>query len=164
MTEADILRLSALVGEKLKVRGAKLTCAESCTGGWLAKSITDIAGSSGWFDYGFVTYSNLAKQRLVNVNAETLEQHGAVSEAVVNEMAVGALQAADADFAISVSGVAGPDGGTEEKPVGTVWFGFTDKQGGAFAQTMRFSGDRNAVRLQSVHFALQTLLDTFLKK
>ncbi|AFR04606.1 nicotinamide-nucleotide amidase [Pectobacterium brasiliense] len=164
MTEADILRLSALVGEKLKVRGAKLTCAESCTGGWLAKSITDIAGSSGWFDYGFVTYSNLAKQRLVNVNAETLEQHGAVSEAVVNEMAAGALQAADADFAISVSGVAGPDGGTEEKPVGTVWFGFTDKQGGAFAQTMRFSGDRNAVRLQSVHFALQTLLDTFLKK
>ncbi|MFJ5379844.1 nicotinamide-nucleotide amidase [Pectobacterium sp. CHL-2024] len=164
MTEADILRLSALVGEKLKVRGAKLTCAESCTGGWLAKSITDIAGSSGWFDYGFVTYSNLAKQRLVNVNAETLEQYGAVSEAVVNEMAAGALQAADADFAISVSGVAGPDGGTEEKPVGTVWFGFTDKQGGAFAQTMRFSGDRNAVRLQSVHFALQTLLDTFLKK
>lgn len=110
MTEADILRLSALVGEKLKARGATLTCAESCTGGWLAKSITDIAGSSGWFDYGFVTYSNLAKQRLVNVNAETLEQHGAVSEAVVNEMAAGALQAADADFAISVSGVAGPDG------------------------------------------------------
>ncbi|UFT93467.1 nicotinamide-nucleotide amidase [Pectobacterium carotovorum] len=164
MTEADILRLSALVGEKLKARGATLTCAESCTGGWLAKSITDIAGSSVWFDYGFVTYSNLAKQRLVNVNAETLEQHGAVSEAVVNEMAAGALQAADADFAISVSGVAGPDGGTEEKPVGTVWFGFTDKQGGAFARTMRFSGDRNAVRLQSVHFALQTLLDTFLKK
>ncbi|AVT59971.1 nicotinamide-nucleotide amidase [Pectobacterium versatile] len=164
MTEADILRLSALVGEKLKARGATLTCAESCTGGWLAKSITDIAGSSGWFDYGFVTYSNLAKQRLVNVNAETLERNGAVSEAVVNEMAAGALQAADADFAISVSGVAGPDGGSEEKPVGTVWFGFTDKQGGAFAQTMRFSGDRNAVRLQSVHFALQTLLDTFLKK
>ncbi|MBQ4791500.1 nicotinamide-nucleotide amidase [Pectobacterium versatile] len=164
MTEADILRLSALVGEKLKARGATLTCAESCTGGWLAKSITDIAGSSGWFDYGFVTYSNLAKQRLVNVNAETLERNGAVSEAVVNEMAAGALQAADADFAISVSGVAGPDGGTEEKPVGTVWFGFTDKQGGAFAQTMRFSGDRNAVRLQSVHFALQTLLDAFLKK
>ncbi|UPY96075.1 nicotinamide-nucleotide amidase [Pectobacterium sp. 21LCBS03] len=164
MTEADILRLSALVGEKLKARGATLTCAESCTGGWLAKSITDVAGSSGWFDYGFVTYSNLAKQRLVNVNAETLEQHGAVSEAVVNEMSAGALQAAGADFAISVSGVAGPDGGTEEKPVGTVWFGFTDKQGGAFAQTMRFSGDRNAVRLQSVHFALQTLLDTFLKK
>ncbi|WP_212768898.1 nicotinamide-nucleotide amidase [Pectobacterium versatile] len=164
MTEADILRLSALVGEKLKARGATLTCAESCTGGWLAKSITDIAGSSGWFDYGFVTYSNLAKQRLVNVNAETLERNGAVSEAVVNEMAAGALQAADADFAISVSGVAGPDGGSEEKPVGTVWFGFTDKQGGAFAQTMRFSGDRNAVRLQSVHFALQTLLDAFLKK
>ncbi|KHN51308.1 nicotinamide-nucleotide amidase [Pectobacterium fontis] len=164
MTEADIPRLSALVGEKLKARGATLTCAESCTGGWLAKSITDIAGSSGWFDYGFVTYSNLAKQRLVKVKMETLERYGAVSEEVVNEMAAGALQAADADFAISISGVAGPDGGTEEKPVGTVWFGFTDKQGGAFAQTMRFSGDRNAIRLQSVHFALQTLLDAFLKK
>ncbi|WCG84018.1 nicotinamide-nucleotide amidase [Pectobacterium sp. A5351] len=164
MTEADILRLSVLVGEKLKARGATLTCAESCTGGWLAKSITDVAGSSGWFDYGFVTYSNLAKQRLVNVSAETLERHGAVSEAVVNEMAAGALQAADADFAISISGVAGPDGGTKEKPVGTVWFGFTDKRGEAFARTMRFSGDRNSARLQSVHFALQTLLDAFLKK
>ncbi|ACX86927.1 nicotinamide-nucleotide amidase [Pectobacterium parmentieri] len=164
MTEADILRLSALVGEQLKARGATLTCAESCTGGWLAKSITDVAGSSGWFDYGFVTYSNLAKQRLVNVSAETLERHGAVSEDVVNEMAAGALRAASADFSISVSGVAGPDGGTEEKPVGTVWFGFTDKQGGGFARKMRFSGDRNAVRLQSVHFALQTLLDAFLKK
>ncbi|WP_113625543.1 nicotinamide-nucleotide amidase [Pectobacterium peruviense] len=164
MTEADILRLSALVGEKLKARGATLTCAESCTGGWLAKSITDVAGSSGWFDYGFVTYSNLAKQRLVNVSADTLERHGAVSENVVNEMAAGALQAADADFSVSISGVAGPDGGTEEKPVGTVWFGFTDKQGVAFARTMRFNGDRNAVRLQSVHFALQTVLDAFLKK
>ncbi|WP_113632987.1 nicotinamide-nucleotide amidase [Pectobacterium peruviense] len=164
MTEADILRLSALVGEKLKARGATLTCAESCTGGWLAKSVTDVAGSSGWFDYGFVTYSNLAKQRLVNVSADTLERHGAVSENVVNEMAAGALQAADADFSVSISGVAGPDGGTEEKPVGTVWFGFTDKQGGAFARTMRFNGDRNAVRLQSVHFALQTVLDAFLKK
>ncbi|QQA75016.1 nicotinamide-nucleotide amidase [Pectobacterium parmentieri] len=164
MTEADILRLSALVGEQLKARGATLTCAESCTGGWLAKSITDVAGSSGWFDYGFVTYSNLAKQRLVNVSAETLERHGAVSEDVVNEMAAGALRAASADFSISVSGVAGPDGGTEDKPVGTVWFGFTDKQGGGFARKMRFSGDRNAVRLQSVHFALQTLLDAFLKK
>ncbi|AOR64151.1 nicotinamide-nucleotide amidase [Pectobacterium wasabiae] len=164
MTEADILRLSVLVGEQLKARGAALTCAESCTGGWLAKSITDVAGSSGWFDYGFVTYSNLAKQRLVNVSAETLERHGAVSEDVVNEMAAGALRAASADFAISVSGVAGPDGGTEEKPVGTVWFGFTSKQGGGFARKMRFSGDRNAVRLQSVHFALQTLLDAFLKK
>lgn len=164
MTEADILQLSALVGEKLKARGATLTCAESCTGGWLAKSITDVAGSSSWFDYGFVTYSNLAKQRLVNVSADALERYGAVSENVVNEMAVGALLAADADFSVSISGVAGPDGGTEEKPVGTVWFGFTNKQGMVFSRTMRFSGDRNAVRLQSVHFALQTLLDAFLKK
>ncbi|TCV02218.1 nicotinamide-nucleotide amidase [Samsonia erythrinae] len=162
--EADILRLSSLVGEKLKVQGATLTCAESCTGGGLAKSITDIAGCSSWFNYGFVTYSNLAKQRLVNVGSETLERYGAVSEEVVTEMAAGALHAADADFAVSVSGIAGPDGGTEEKPVGTVWFGFTDKQGRSLTRKMQFSGDRNAVRLQSIHFALQTLLDAFLKK
>ncbi|MEH0875589.1 nicotinamide-nucleotide amidase [Pectobacterium cacticida] len=164
MMEENILQLSALVGAKLQARSATLTCAESCTGGWLAKSITDVAGSSGWFNYGFVTYSNQAKQRLVNVHAETLERYGAVSEAVVCEMAAGALSAADADFAVSISGVAGPDGGTEEKPVGTVWFGFIDKQGNVLARTMRFSGDRNAVRLQSVHFALQTLLDAYLKK
>lgn len=162
MTETEISRLSALVGYRLKARGAKVTCAESCTGGWLAKVITDVAGSSGWFDYGFVTYSNQAKQDLVHVNESTLSQHGAVSAEVVEEMAVGALRAAGADFAVSVSGIAGPDGGSAEKPVGTVWFGFTDKQGVTFARKMLFSGDRNEVRLQSVHFVLQTLLDEFL--
>ncbi|MBJ7224029.1 MULTISPECIES: nicotinamide-nucleotide amidase [unclassified Brenneria] len=162
MTETDILRLSGLVGDRLKARGAKVTCAESCTGGWLAKIITDVAGSSGWFDYGFVTYSNQAKQDLVKVNEETLARYGAVSSEVVQEMAAGARIAAGADFAVSVSGIAGPDGGSDEKPVGTVWFGFTDKQGNAFTRKALFSGDRNAVRLQSVHFALQTLLDEFL--
>ncbi|PWC12620.1 nicotinamide-nucleotide amidase [Brenneria corticis] len=164
MAETDILRLSGLVGDRLKARGAKMTCAESCTGGWLAKIITDIAGSSGWFDYGFVTYSNQAKQDLVKVNENTLSNYGAVSSEVVQEMAAGALLAAGADFAVSVSGIAGPDGGSDEKPVGTVWFGFTDNQGHAFTRKALFSGDRNAVRLQSVHFALQTLLDEFLQK
>lgn len=164
MTETDILQLSGLVGDRLKARGATMTCAESCTGGWLAKIITDVAGSSGWFDYGFVTYSNQAKQALVNVNEKTLADFGAVSSEVVQEMAAGALTAAGADFAVSVSGIAGPDGGTDEKPVGTVWFGFTDNQGRAFTRKALFSGDRRAVRLQSVHFALQTLLDEFLQK
>ncbi|MDX5629867.1 MULTISPECIES: nicotinamide-nucleotide amidase [unclassified Brenneria] len=164
MTETDISRLSGLVGDRLKARGAKMTCAESCTGGWLAKAITDVAGSSGWFDYGFVTYSNQAKQVLVGVNEKTLADYGAVSSEVVREMAAGALTVAGADFAVSVSGIAGPDGGTDEKPVGTVWFGFTDNQGRAFTRKALFSGDRHAVRLQSVHFALQTLLDEFLQK
>lgn len=164
MTETDISRLSSLVGERLKASGAKVTCAESCTGGWLAKAITDISGSSSWFDYGFVTYSNQAKQNLVRVNEDTLSLYGAVSAEVVEEMAVGALNAAGADFAVSISGIAGPDGGSDEKPVGTVWFGFTDKQGSTVTRKMLFSGGRNDVRLQSVHFALQTLLDDFLKK
>ncbi|RLM19889.1 hypothetical protein BIY29_16060 [Brenneria alni] len=164
MTETDILRLSGLVGDRLKACGARVTCVESCTGGWLAKVITDVAGSSAWFDYGFVTYSNRAKQDLVNVNENTLACFGAVSSEVVQEMAAGALVATGADFAVSVSGVAGPDGGSDEKPVGTVWFGFSDKQGHAFTRKVVFSGDRNAVRLQSVHFALQTLLDEFLQK
>ncbi|WP_409311132.1 nicotinamide-nucleotide amidase [Pectobacterium sp. B1J-3] len=164
MTETDISRLSSLVGERLKASGAKVTCAESCTGGWLAKAITDISGSSSWFDYGFVTYSNQAKQNLVRVNEDTLSLYGAVSAEVVEEMAVGALNAAGADFAVSISGIAGPDGGSDEKPVGTVWFGFTDKQGSTVTRKMLFRGGRNDVRLQSVHFALQTLLDDFLKK
>ncbi|MFC3394643.1 nicotinamide-nucleotide amidase [Brenneria rubrifaciens] len=164
MTETDISQLSSLVGDRLKARGAKVTCAESCTGGWLAKVITDVAGSSEWFDYGFVTYSNQAKQDLVRVNESTLSQYGAVSAEVVGEMAAGALRAARADFAVSVSGIAGPDGGSAEKPVGTVWFGFTDSQGFTVTRKVLFSGDRNDVRLQSVRFALQTLLDEFLQK
>lgn len=162
--EAEILRLSAQVGLRLAALKAKVTCAESCTGGWLAKSITDIAGSSGWFDYGFVTYSNQAKQRLIGVSEETLERYGAVSAETVREMARGALLAAGADFSLSVSGIAGPGGGTEDKPVGTVWFGLSDKTGALVAREARFDGDRNAVRLQAVRFALQTLYDEFLQK
>ncbi len=162
MTETEILLLSALVGERLKARQAKITCAESCTGGWLAKAITDVPGSSAWFDYGFVTYSNQAKQALIGVQANTLAQFGAVSRDVVNEMAAGALSRSGADIAVSVSGIAGPDGGTPDKPVGTVWFGFSDKNGNSVAQRMQFDGDRHEVRLQAVAFALQTLLERFL--
>lgn len=163
MTENTLFELSKQIGLALELRGATLTTAESCTGGWIAKVITDVPGSSAWFERGFVTYSNQAKQQLIGVAAQTLETYGAVSESVVREMAQGALQAAEADYAISVSGIAGPDGGSDEKPVGTVWFGFADKQGQTFAITTCFAGDRDAVRRQATEFALQTLLNDFLK-
>ncbi|MFP1760788.1 nicotinamide-nucleotide amidase [Lonsdalea quercina] len=163
MTEHAIFQLSEQVGERLKSRGAHVTCAESCTGGGLAKVITDVSGSSAWFDYGFVTYSNRAKEVLVGVKSETLAEYGAVSGEVVEEMASGALDKADADYAISISGVAGPDGGTPEKPAGTVWFGFAARQDKGFVRRMQFDGDRNSVRQQAVQFALETLLNAFLQ-
>lgn len=114
MTDSELMQLSEQVGQALKARGATVTTAESCTGGWVAKVITDIAGSSAWFERGFVTYSNEAKAQMIGVREETLAQHGAVSEPVVVEMAIGALKAARADYAVSISGIAGPDGGSEE--------------------------------------------------
>lgn len=119
MTDSELMRLSEQVGLALKARGATVTTAESCTGGWLAKAITDIAGSSAWFERGFVTYSNEAKAQMIGVREETLAQHGAVSEPVVVEMAIGALKAARADFAVAISGIAGPDGGSEKAG----WYG-----------------------------------------
>ncbi|GHM31055.1 hypothetical protein ECZU45_48420 [Escherichia coli] len=113
MTDSELMQLSEQVGQALKARGATVTTAESCTGGWVAKVITDIAGSSAWFERGFVTYSNEAKAQMIGVREETLAQHGAVSEPVVVEMAIGALKAARADYAVSISGIAGPDGGSE---------------------------------------------------
>ncbi|MFJ5251199.1 nicotinamide-nucleotide amidase [Serratia liquefaciens] len=162
MSEQQLRKLSVAVGEKLKANGQWITCAESCTGGAIAKAITDIAGSSAYFDRGFVTYSNTAKHELLCVAEATLNAHGAVSEEVVREMAQGALHAARANLALSVSGIAGPDGGSVEKPVGTVWFGFAESSGRVLAQKMQFSGDRDAVRLQATIFALQTALDEFL--
>lgn len=162
MNDSDLLMLSTRIGAALARTGGFITCAESCTGGWVAKSLTDVAGSSGWFERGFVTYGNLAKSEMLGVKPSTLEQHGAVSDPVVLEMARGALAAAAADYAVSISGIAGPDGGTLEKPVGTVWFGFAGRQRAAFSQLMHFDGDRDEVRRQAVHFALKTVLDTFL--
>jgi len=162
MEDQQLQALSAQIGEKLKQQNATVTCAESCTGGWIAKVFTDISGSSAWFERGFVTYSNDAKQQLVGVRATSLEQYGAVSEAVVREMALGARHAAQADYAISVSGIAGPDGGSAEKPVGTVWFGFAGPQGKTLTFQQHFAGDREAVRRQSVGWALQQLYGEFL--
>lgn len=161
MNDEKLTLLSRSVGQRLHQRAATLTTAESCTGGWIAKVITDVAGSSAWFNRGFVTYSNQAKQDLVGVQAATLAQWGAVSEAVVTEMARGALVTARADFAISVSGIAGPDGGSEEKPVGTVWFGFTSANK-VITRLQYFAGDRERVRRQATAYALTTLREEFL--
>ncbi|MBA8326032.1 nicotinamide-nucleotide amidase [Citrobacter freundii] len=163
MTDSELMQLSVQVGLALKARGATVTTAESCTGGWVAKAITDIAGSSAWFERGFVTYSNEAKAQMIGVREETLAQHGAVSEPVVVEMAIGALKAARAHFAVSISGIAGPDGGCEEKPVGTVWFAFASANGEGITRRECFSGDRDAVRRQATVYALQTLWQQFLQ-
>ncbi|CNK10803.1 nicotinamide-nucleotide amidase [Yersinia intermedia] len=162
MSEKQLRQLSIAIGDKLKARGAWVTCAESCTGGWVAKALTDIAGSSAYFDRGFVTYSNAAKHDLLGVSETTLANYGAVSEAVVREMALGALREANADFAVSISGIAGPDGGSADKPVGTVWFAFAARGRQILACKQIFPGDRDAVRLQAAVFALQTLFDDFL--
>ena len=131
-----------------------MTCAESCTGGGIASAITDIAGSSQWFHAGFVTYANDAKQQLLRVSPETLVSEGAVSGAVVRQMAEGALMATSADIAVAVSGVAGPDGGTEDKPVGMVWFAWAMKNGVVTTLCVQFEGDRAAVRQAAVEQAL----------
>ena len=149
----------AALAEQLTQRGWMLATAESCTGGWIAKICTDMAGSSVWFDRGFITYSNAAKQDMLGVRAETLAQYGAVSEAVVAEMATGALQHSQAHIAVAVSGIAGPGGGSPEKPVGTVCFGWAVRGGAVLTKSCQFAGDREAVRWQSVVYALQGVMD-----
>ena len=151
--------LSAQVGGLLKSHGLMLATAESCTGGGVASAITDVAGSSAWFERGFVTYSNLAKQQMLGVSEAMLKQHGAVSEAVVREMVAGALNNSDAQVALAVSGIAGPEGGTPDKPVGTVWLAWGIKNGVTQARMYRLAGNRLEVRAMSVHIALQGVLD-----
>ena len=136
----------------------RLTVAESCTGGWIAKVLTDLAGSSEWFERGFVTYSNEAKQEMLGVLASTLEAQGAVSEEVVKEMALGALKNSHADISLSISGIAGPGGGTEDKPVGLVWFSWAYQDAVINTEKKIFSGDRNEVREQAVFHALTELV------
>lgn len=151
--------LAAQVGGVLKSHGMLLTTAESCTGGGVAQAITAVAGSSAWFERGFVTYSNLSKQQMLGVQEATLIAYGAVSEAVVREMAEGALRNSTAQVSLAVSGIAGPDGGTPEKPVGTVWFAWVLADGVTTAARHQFSGNRDEVRAQSVRVALQGVLD-----
>ncbi|CDL81557.1 nicotinamide-nucleotide amidase [Xenorhabdus szentirmaii] len=166
MDEKILNQLSIELGKRLKQEKLSVTCAESCTGGWIAKVITDIAGSSAYFNRGFVTYSNDAKHEMLGVSLASLAQFGAVSEQIVKEMAEGALKVANADFSVAVSGVAGPEGGSEEKPVGTVCFGFAFRVDGDIASvTYRryFPGERDTVRLHAVIFALETLLEEIVK-
>lgn len=152
-------QLAFRVGAALKHRGWSLVTAESCTGGWIAKCITDVAGSSAWFDRGFVTYSNAAKIEMLGVLAETLNRHGAVSEAAVQEMAQGALARSRAQVAVAVSGIAGPTGETPDKPVGLVWLAWQVKGQPCRTRQVRFIGDRESVRRQAVQAALEGVLD-----
>jgi nicotinamide-nucleotide amidase len=156
--DQELEGLSVRVGAALLERKSMLACAESCTGGWVSEVVTATAGSSQWFERGFVTYSNAAKQELLGVKADTLRQDGAVSEAVVREMAAGALRRSHAQAALAISGVAGPSGGSPGKPVGTVCFAWVLQGREPTAETLHFSGDREAVRKQSVIHALQGLL------
>ena len=151
------------VTQQLAQRGETITCAESCTGGLLAAALTRLPGSSAWFQTGFVTYSNHAKQQLLNVNAATLSHYGAVSEETVREMALGALIATKADYAISISGIAGPGGGSAEKPVGTVCFGLACREG-ASARTAHFCGTRSEIRRQAADFAIAWLAQTLAQR
>ncbi|MDF3055536.1 MAG: CinA domain protein [Gammaproteobacteria bacterium] len=149
--------LSTQLGELLLAKGLKLATAESCTGGGIAQIITEIPGSSAWFDRGFIPYSNLAKQQMLDVKAVTLAQHGAVSEAVARELAQGALRNSQAHISVSITGIAGPSGGSPEKPVGTVWIGYATKDTVA-ADCYHFSGNRHAVRKQTILTTLETLI------
>ena len=151
--------LAERIAARLKARRAMLATAESCTGGWVAQALTAIAGSSAWFERGFVTYSNAAKEEMLGVRAETIARYGAVSEETAREMALGALTHSRADFALSITGVAGPAGGSAEKPVGTVCFAWAAKGAQADAETRHFAGDREAVRRQSVEHVLARLLE-----
>jgi nicotinamide-nucleotide amidase len=149
--------LAKKLGVRLKRANAMLATAESCTGGWAAQVVTSVAGSSAWFERGFVTYSNAAKQELLGVRAETLRAHGAVSEETAREMARGALQRSQGTIAVSITGVAGPAGGTAEKPVGTVCFAWA-RGGEVRSETRRLTGDRESIRRQSVILALEGVM------
>lgn len=157
--QAALEELAAVVGEQLKQRHWWLVTAESCTGGWIAQAITAAAGSSEWFDRGFVTYSNLAKQEVLGVPAAVLEREGAVSEATVRHMAAGALRFSHARVAVAVSGIAGPGGAVPGKPVGTVFLAWARAGDEADCERHRFHGDRAAVRRQTVARALEGILD-----
>lgn len=156
---SDIDELSARLGESCRRAGLLVATAESCTGGGVGEAITRTAGSSAWYDRGFVTYSNEAKVDLLGVKQETIGSHGAVSEAVAREMALGALHQSVADLAVAVTGVAGPDGGTAAKPVGLVWFAWAALDGDVRAKFEVFGGDRAAVRGQAVAEALKGLVE-----
>ncbi len=158
--DAQLRVLASTLGARMVAKQLTLCTAESCTGGWIAKTVTDIAGSSAWFDCGMAAYSYEAKQALLGVRPETLEHFGAVSRETAVEMVSGALANSGAGLAVAVTGIAGPDGGTEDKPVGTVWIAWKRRGGYPRAELFHFGGDREAVRRQTVAAALQGMIDT----
>lgn len=157
-TDAELKELAEQIASAALRQRLMLVTAESCTGGWIAKTLTDLAGSSAWFDAGVVTYSYEAKEALLGVNPRTLERTGAVSEETALEMVSGALARFGAGMAVAVTGIAGPSGGTAEKPVGTVWIGWKRRGGYAHARLFHFDGDREAVRRQTVAAALNGII------
>lgn len=158
MDDDGLLKLSAALGQALKQKGWTLALAESCTGGMAGQYITAIPGSSAWFDASFVTYSNRAKVDTLAVNPQTLEQYGAVSEETALEMATGALKHSHTDIAAAITGIAGPEGGSDEKPVGTVCFAWVTADGLKLCSTYRFNGDRETVRKESVKTLFERLM------
>jgi nicotinamide-nucleotide amidase len=159
MSSDALTALATLVGARLCAKGLMLTTAESCTGGWVSQAVTSVAGSSDWFERGFVTYSDAAKQEMLGVSARTLAAHGAVSEETARDMATGALAHSRAQVAVAITGIAGPGGGSPEKPLGMVCFAWAVTDGTISVQTRHFEGDRENVRRQSVIAALQRVLE-----
>jgi len=157
--DSELQTLARQLGERAVASGVQVCVAESCTGGWLAKVITDLPGCSAWFERGFVTYTNQAKQELLGVEVASLAALGAVSETVVGQMAAGALRHSPAQLSAAISGIAGPGGATPDKPLGTVCFGWGCRDRPVRVTTRHFAGDREAVRRQSVACALQGLLE-----
>jgi nicotinamide-nucleotide amidase len=154
----ELYELAEQLGRKLKASRLTIATAESCTGGWLAEAITEVPGSSAWFDRGFVTYSNNAKVQMLGVNQETLTQHGAVSAETAKQMAAGALANSEADWAVAVTGIAGPDGGNKDKPVGTVYIAWQNKDGFLKVERLQLLGNRQQIRKLTVKNALDGIL------
>lgn len=163
MSEKNTTILVEQLAESLLTANKNLAVAESCTGGWIAKVLTDMSGSSAWFERGFVTYSNMAKQEMLGVKAETIDKQGAVSQETAEQMAVGAIKNSRADYSLSVSGIAGPGGGSIDKPVGLVWFAWCKKLSAneqviISSKQQNFMGDRNSIREQAVDYALSEVM------
>jgi len=159
VSDTELNELAAELGEKLRARGWMLATAESCTGGWVGQLITALPGSSLWYERGFITYANIAKQEMLGVPAETLETYGAVSEETASAMAAGALKHSHAQATLAISGIAGPGGGTPQKPVGLVCYGWALSDGTLLSSTCRLDGDREEIRSRAVAAALRGLID-----
>lgn len=158
ISDAELLEITSQVAVCLQERNWRLSVAESCTGGWLGKCCTDLAGSSSWFERGFITYSNQAKQDLLHVKTSTIIKFGAVSEEAVCEMSQGALAESMADISVAITGIAGPDGGSVVKPVGTVWIAWITKYSVVQTQLYHFKGNRESIRAQAVKHALKGII------